>query len=141
MFEGDFKLHYHMAPPLVARRNDKGELQKQKFGPAMLTAFRVLARLKGLRGTVWDLFGKTEERRGERALITDYMASIDEVLATLDASKLAAAVEIARIPEQIRGYGHVKARHLAAARVAWQDAMVRWRAPSQDLQKLGVGRA
>jgi indolepyruvate ferredoxin oxidoreductase len=146
MFEGDFKLNYHMAPPLVSRRNDKGELQKQKFGPAMLTAFRVLARLKGLRGTVWDIFGKTEERRGERALITDYMASIDEVLATLDASNLAAAVEIARIPEQIRGYGHVKARHLVAARASWQEAMARWRAPDgalqqQVLQTLGVGRA
>jgi len=146
MFEGDFKLNYHMAPPLVSRRNDKGELQKQKFGPAMQTAFRVLARLKGLRGTVWDIFGKTEERRGERALITDYMASIDEVLATLDASNLAAAVEIARIPEQIRGYGHVKARHLVAARASWQEAMGRWRAPDgasqqQVLQTLGVGRA
>jgi indolepyruvate ferredoxin oxidoreductase len=146
MFEGDFKLNYHMAPPLVSRRNDKGELQKQKFGPAMLTAFRILARLKGLRGTVWDIFGKTEERRGERALITDYMASIDEVLATLDASNLAAAVEIARIPEQIRGYGHVKARHLVAARASWQEAMARWRAPDgalqqQVLQTLGVGRA
>ena len=129
MFEGDFKLHYHMAPPLLAKRNAKGELQKQKFGPAMLTAFRVLARLKGLRGTALDIFGRTEERRGERALIVDYMASIDEVLATLDAGNLADAVEIARIPEQIRGYGHVKARHLAAARSAWNERMARWRNP------------
>ena len=143
MFEGDFKLNYHMAPPLVAKRNDKGELQKQKFGPAMLTAFRVLARLKGLRGTFWDVFGRTEERRTERALMGDYMASIDEVLATLDATNLDAAVAIARIPEQIRGYGHVKARHLAAARVSWKDAMDQWRAPvpaRQESQLVGVGR-
>ncbi len=136
MFEGDFKLNYHMAPPLVAKRNDKGELQKQKFGPAMLTAFRVLARLKGLRGTFWDVFGRTEERRTERALMGDYMASIDEVLATLDATNLDAAVAIARIPEQIRGYGHVKARHLAAARVSWKDAMDQWRAPVPARQEL-----
>jgi len=143
MFEGDFKLNYHMAPPLVAKRNDKGELQKQKFGPAMLTAFRVLARLKGLRGTFWDVFGRTEERRTERALMGDYMASIDEVLATLDATNLDAAVAIARIPEQIRGYGHVKARHLAAARGSWKDAMDQWRAPvpaRQESQLVGVGR-
>jgi len=144
MFEGDFKLNYHLAPPLLAKRNAKGELQKQKFGPAMLTMFRVLARLKGLRGTVWDIFGRTEERRGERALITDYMASIDEVLAALDSGNLAAAVEIARIPEQIRGYGHVRARHLAAARLVWTDCMARWRtppaAPQAALQVGGGGR-
>jgi indolepyruvate ferredoxin oxidoreductase len=143
LFEGDFKLNYHMAPPLVARRNDKGELQKQKFGPAMLTVFRVLARFKGLRGTAWDVFGRTEERRTERALIGEYMASIDDVLATLDATNLAEAVEIARIPEQIRGYGHVKARHLAAARVQWKNAMDRWHAPAAappNSQVVGVGR-
>jgi indolepyruvate ferredoxin oxidoreductase len=145
MFEGDFKLHYHMAPPLLAKRNDKGELQKQRFGPAMLTGFRVLARLKGLRGTAWDLFGRTAERREERALIGEYIACIEELLATLDADRLAAAVEIARIPEQIRGYGHVKARHLKAARASWEAAMARWRAgPQADApasQPRSVGRA
>ncbi|MFO1191335.1 MAG: indolepyruvate ferredoxin oxidoreductase family protein [Rhodoferax sp.] len=145
MFEGDFKLHYHMAPPLLAQRNDKGELQKQRFGPAMLTGFRVLARLKGLRGTAWDLFGRTAERREERALIGEYTACIEELLATLDADRLAAAVEIARIPEQIRGYGHVKARHLKAARASWEAAMARWRAgPQADApasQPRSVGRA
>ena len=129
MFEGDFKLNYHLAPPLIARKNEKGELQKKKFGPAMLTGFRLLAHLKGLRGTAWDIFGRSDERRAERALIGEYRASIDEVLATLDADRLALAVEIARIPEQIRGYGHVKERNLRAARMQWQALMEQWRIP------------
>jgi len=127
MFEGDFKLHYHLAPPLIAKKNDKGELVKQSFGPAMLTGFRLLARLKGLRGTALDVFGRSEERRTERALIGEYRACIEELLAGLNAANHAAAVEIARIPEQIRGYGHVKARHLAAARQQWAALMANWR--------------
>lgn len=133
MFEGqmgkDFKLNYHLAPPIIAKRNAKGELQKQKFGPAMLTGFRLLAKLKGLRGTALDIFGRTDERKTERALIGEYRASIDEVLTSLNAANHAAAVEIASLPEQIRGYGHVKDRHLAAARVRWADLMAKWRNP------------
>ncbi|TAM44897.1 MAG: indolepyruvate ferredoxin oxidoreductase family protein, partial [Burkholderiaceae bacterium] len=129
MFEGDFKLTYHLAPPLLARRNDKGELQKRPFGPWMLTAFKLLARLKGLRGTALDIFGRTEERRTERALIGEYRASIEEVLRSLSASNHAAAVEIARIPEQIRGYGHVKERHLKLAREQWNSLLLQWRDP------------
>jgi len=134
MFEGDFKLHYHLAPPLLAKKNDKGELQKRAFGPGMLIAFRLLARLKGLRGGLFDLFGRTEERRQERALIEDYRASLDELLAglSLDAPELRAeryrlALEVARIPEQIKGFGHVKARNLKAARLAWDGALLRFR--------------
>ncbi|MBC7599620.1 MAG: 2-oxoacid:acceptor oxidoreductase family protein, partial [Polaromonas sp.] len=129
MFEGDFKLNYHLAPPLMAKKNDKGELQKQAFGPWMLSAFRVLARLKGLRGTALDPFGRTEERRMERALIKQYEASIEELLQTLDAGNHAAAVEVARIPELIKGYGHVKARHLKQAQVQWAEAMRAFRHP------------
>ena len=127
MFEGDYRIVHHLAPPMLAKRNDKGELVKRAFGPWMRRAFSVLARLKGLRGTALDPFGRTEERRTERALIAQYRASIDELLARLDAQRLALAVEIARIPEEIRGYGHVKARHLAAARVKWEALMARWR--------------
>ncbi len=131
MFEGDFKLNYHLAPPLIAKRNDKGELQKQKFGPFMLTGFRLLAKLKGLRGGALDIFGKTEERRHERALITEYKASVDELLKTLSQANHATAVEIARIPEQIKGYGHVKERNLKAARLKWTALMGEYRAPGQ----------
>ncbi|CAN7676527.1 indolepyruvate ferredoxin oxidoreductase family protein [Variovorax sp. LjRoot290] len=129
MFEGDFKLNYHLAPPIIAKRNAKGELQKQKFGPAMLTGFRLLAKLKGLRGTALDVFGRTEERKTERALIAEYRASIDEVLAGLNAGNHALALEIASLPEQIRGYGHVKERNLAAARTRWAELVAKWRDP------------
>jgi len=136
MFEGemgkDFKLNYHLAPPIIAKKNAKGQLQKQKFGPWMLPAFRVLARLKGLRGTPLDIFGRTEERRTERALVGEYRASIDEVLAGLRAENHALALEIASLPEQIRGYGHVKERNLAAARIRWSELMARWRDPQQQ---------
>ncbi len=127
MFEGDYKIVHHLAPPLFARRNDKGELVKRAFGPWMRTAFGLLAKLKGLRGTAFDIFGKTAERRTERALVDEYRLCIEELLRTLSATNLAAAVEIARIPEDIRGYGHVKARHLVAARIKWDKLMAQWR--------------
>jgi indolepyruvate ferredoxin oxidoreductase len=134
MFEGDFTLNYHLAPPLLAKRNAKGELQKQKYGPAMLTGFRWLAKLKGLRGGALDVFGRSEERRTERALIGEYRASIDEVLGGLTADKHALALEIARLPEKIKGYGHVKDRNLVATRQLWKDLMQQWRAPRSATQ-------
>ncbi|MEJ8858318.1 indolepyruvate ferredoxin oxidoreductase family protein [Variovorax robiniae] len=129
MFEGDFKLNYHLAPPLTAKKNAKGELQKKKFGPGMLTGFKILASLKGLRGTALDVFGRTEERKTERALIGEYKASIEEVMSGLTAANHATALEIAALPEQIRGYGHVKDRNLAAARTRWAALMTQWRQP------------
>ena len=133
MFEGemgkDFKLNYHLAPPIIAKKNTKGELQKQQFGPWMLSGFRLLARLKGLRGTALDIFGRTEERKTERALIGEYRASIEEVIAGLHAENHALALEIASLPEQIRGYGHVKERNLAAARTRWSELLAKWRNP------------
>jgi len=128
MFEGDYQVNYHLAPPLTAKRNEKGELQKRKYGPAMLGAFRVLSRLKGLRGTPLDVFGRTEERRSERALIVRYRASLEQLIATLNGSNHALATEIARIPEQVKGFGHVKARNLAAAQVQWDQLVRQWQA-------------
>ena len=127
MFEGDYKLVHHLAPPLTAKKNHRGEMLKQPYGPWMRSAFGVLARLKGLRGGALDVFGRTEERRTERALIVEYRACIEELLKDLSAERLALAVEIARIPEDIRGYGHVKLRHMAAARPKWDALMARWR--------------
>jgi len=128
MFEGDYKVHFHLAPPATAKRNDKGELVKQKFGPATMTLFRLLARLKGLRGTAFDVFGRTEERRTERALIAEYRSSVENILATLSSSNHELAVEIARIPEQIKGFGHVKERNLHAARQRWAALTADWSA-------------
>ena len=127
MFEGDFKLVHHLAPPMLAKHNDRGELVKQPYGPWVRSAFGVLAKLKGLRGTAFDVFGRTEERKTERALIGEYRACIEELLGTLNAGNLALAAEIARLPEEIRGFGHVKERHLKAARPKWASLMVQWR--------------
>ncbi|BDU54245.1 indolepyruvate ferredoxin oxidoreductase family protein [Limnohabitans sp. INBF002] len=126
MFEGNYTLNYHLAPPLTAKTNAKGELQKQKFGPLMLTGFKVLKHFKWLRGSALDVFGYTEERRTERALIQQYRTSVDVLVSQLNASNHALAVEIARIPEQIKGFGHVKARHLAAAREKWNSLKAQW---------------
>jgi indolepyruvate ferredoxin oxidoreductase len=128
LFEGDYKIVHHLAPPAIAKKNAKGELVKQPFGPWMRSAFSVLARLKGLRGGAFDFFGRSEERHTERALIVEYRACVDELLKTLSAANVAQAAEIARIPEEIRGYGHVKERHLKAARAKWSSLMTQWRA-------------
>jgi indolepyruvate ferredoxin oxidoreductase len=131
-FEGDYTLNYHLAPPLLAKRNNKGELIKKKYGPSMLAAFKLLAKLKGLRGTSLDVFGYSSERKTERALIGEYKASIDEVLRLLDANNTAVALEIARIPEQIKGFGHVKERSLQAARLKWAVLMGQLHDPAQN---------
>ena len=130
-FEGDFKLVFHLAPPLLAPRDPKtGELQKRMFGPWMFTAFRLMAKLKGLRGTPFDIFGYTEERKTERRLIAEYERVVDELVAKLDQDNHAIAVEIARIPEQIRGFGHVKEKNLKTAKAREAELLASFRSPS-----------
>jgi indolepyruvate ferredoxin oxidoreductase len=108
---------FHLAPPLLATVDpETGLPKKMTFGPRMMTAFRVLAKLKGLRGGTFDVFGYTHERKTERQLIRDYEAMLDEVTGKLTPDNHALAVGLANIPEKIRGYGHVKARHLDAAK-------------------------
>jgi indolepyruvate ferredoxin oxidoreductase len=124
-FEGEFTVNYHLAPPLWSKRNEKGELVKRKFGPAMLIGFRLLAQLKGLRGTALDVFGKTEERVTERALIREYMQHIDQVLENLSDSTHAHALDVARVPENIKGFGHMKERNIRAARTLWASLNTR----------------
>jgi indolepyruvate ferredoxin oxidoreductase len=126
-FEDGFKLKYHLAPPLLAAKNAKGELVKKTYGGWMKGAFGVLARFKGLRGTAFDVFGYTEERRTERMLIVEYRALVDELLASLSAQRLGDAVALASLPEEIKGYGHVKERHLAKARAKWDALLAAWR--------------
>ncbi len=116
-FEGepgrDYQLNFHLAPPLLARKGADGHLQKRRYGPWMMRAFRLLARCKGLRGRALDPFGRTAERRQERQLVEDYLALVDRFRTTLSDDRLPVAIELARLPEQIRGYGHVKERSLA----------------------------
>lgn len=114
-FDGNYKLKFHMAPPLLAKKNSKGELVKQEFGGWMLGAFKVLAKMKGLRGTALDVFGYTAERKTERKLIGDYNQLMAHILKGLTADNYQYAVALARIPEEIRGFGHVKERHLRDA--------------------------
>jgi indolepyruvate ferredoxin oxidoreductase len=110
-------LKFHLAPPLFAKKDPvTGVAKKMTFGPWMLPAFRVLAKLRFLRGTPFDIFGYSEERRTERKLIADYEALLEEIVGKLTPENHHIAVGLANIPEKIRGFGHVKARHLVAAK-------------------------
>jgi indolepyruvate ferredoxin oxidoreductase len=129
-FEGDYKLNLHLAPPLWAKPDPAtGEPRKRAFGPWMLKAMALLAKLRFLRGTAFDVFGYSEERRIERQLVEDYLKTMEEVLAGLTAERLPLAVEIAIIPEFIRGFGPVKARHLRDAKAREAELLDRWRNP------------
>jgi indolepyruvate ferredoxin oxidoreductase len=107
-FEGDFSLKFNLAPPLFAKKDGKGHLVKAEFGSWMWRAFQVLANFKGLRGGALDVFGYSEERKMERALIVEYREMIEGLLAGLNLDNVANAVELANLPEQVRGFGHVK---------------------------------
>jgi indolepyruvate ferredoxin oxidoreductase len=127
-FEGDYTLHFHLAPPLLARIDpNTGRPRKKRYGPWMLTAFSLLAKLKGLRGTPLDPFGRSEERRMERQLIGEYEALVDELLARLDRENQAVALQLAALPEEIRGYGCVKEENLRTARRQWSELLARFR--------------
>ncbi len=128
-FDGDYKIHFHLAPPTFSRRDSDGKLRKSEFGPWMFGAFRLLAKLKGLRGGAFDMFGYTAERKMERALIGEYFTTVDELLATLTRDNHALAVEIASIPELIRGYGHIKEANFEKSKVRREELLVAWRNP------------
>uniref|UniRef100_Q47CC4 Putative pyruvate ferredoxin/flavodoxin oxidoreductase n=1 Tax=Dechloromonas aromatica (strain RCB) TaxID=159087 RepID=Q47CC4_DECAR len=116
-FPHGYSVKYNLAPPLLAERDPQtGHLQKKQYGPWMTKAFRKLAGFKGLRGGSLDLFGKSEERRVERQLIDEYIAQLDEIVAQLTSANHEAAIALASVPDEIRGYGHVKEKSLAAAK-------------------------
>ncbi|MGH6841653.1 MAG: DUF6537 domain-containing protein, partial [Methylocella sp.] len=127
-FEGNPRLEFHLAPPFLGRKNAQGEAVKLSIGAWIMPAFRFLAALKRLRGTRFDVFGYTKERRVERKLITDYEILIAEILADLSPDNHAIAVALTSIPEKIRGYGHVKTKHLEAAKADEQDLLEQFRA-------------
>ena len=136
-FEDGGSLRFHLAPPLLSKKDADGHLVKSEDGPWIFTAFKVLKHLKFLRGTALDPVGHTEERRMERQLRDDYLATIRGLLPTLDAGNHALAVEIAEVPEHIRGFGHVKERHVREA-AKHRDALLRrWRDPGIEA-KLSV---
>jgi indolepyruvate ferredoxin oxidoreductase len=131
-FEGRYKLRFHLAPPLLGRRNERGEPVKSEFGPWLLSAFKLLAKLRRLRGTALDVFGYTLERRTERRLIQEYGELLDELVTGLRPENHALAIRIASIPEEIRGYGHVKMHSLAAAKEKQARLLAEFRNPARQ---------
>jgi indolepyruvate ferredoxin oxidoreductase len=115
-FDGDFTIKFNLAPPLLAKKDGEGHLVKAQYGSWTWQAFKLLAKLKKLRGTKFDIFGYTDERRMERALIVEYRKLIESMLPKLTADNLATAIDIAALPEKIRGFGHVKDKAVAQYR-------------------------
>ncbi len=127
-FEGPYKLNFHLAPPFLGDRDpETGHLRKRSFGPWMLSVFRILARLRRLRGTAFDIFGRSEERRLERRLIGEYEELIDEILAHLSPANHQLAIELASLPVEIRGFGHVKQANLAQVKAREETLLARFR--------------
>ncbi|KAF0229438.1 MAG: indolepyruvate ferredoxin [Beijerinckiaceae bacterium] len=135
-FEGDgLSLTFHLAPPLMAKVDpSSGKPKKMTFGPWMMKAFGLLQRFKGLRGTPFDPFGRSAERRDERTRIGRYRDLVETLLAELDPARLAPAVELASLPEKIRGYGHVRAKNAAEADAREAELLARWHAPDLPLR-------
>jgi indolepyruvate ferredoxin oxidoreductase len=134
-FEGDLSFEFHLAPPILARRDrHTGLPKKTTFGPWMMKAFGVLAALRVLRGTPFDVFGYPHERRVERQLTGQYVALIEEIMDKLDDDHYSLAIALASIPEKIRGYGYIKQRNLVAAKAEEAELLARFRsspAPAQ----------
>jgi indolepyruvate ferredoxin oxidoreductase len=127
MFEGDYKVAYHLAPPMLARIDPAtGEPRKMRFGPWIAPVFSLLAKLKGLRGTALDVFGYTAERSTERALIREYEDTVESLLRDLRPANHAFAVQLASLPDEIRGFGHIKAASIAAARKKRDELMTQF---------------
>lgn len=129
----DYRLRYHLAPPLFAKRDEHGHLIKRTFGAWMLPVFRLLSKLRWLRGTPLDPFAYTAERKAERQLIADYFALIDELQATLTRDNLDIAIKLASLPDQIRGFGHVKERNMALAAAERESLLAAYRSATVRL--------
>ncbi|HEY7383612.1 MAG TPA: indolepyruvate ferredoxin oxidoreductase family protein [Beijerinckiaceae bacterium] len=134
-FEGqNLRYEFHLAPPLLARRDRAtGVPRKMSFGPWMMNVFGLLAKFRRLRGTPLDVFGYTRERRTERRLIRDYEKLLAEIRDKLTPANHAVAVGLASIPDKIRGFGHIKTRHLEAAKKEEAELLERFRAPAASL--------
>jgi indolepyruvate ferredoxin oxidoreductase len=134
-FDGKLTLTFHLAPPSMMKKDAHGRPVKTQYGPWMFQMFRLLARLKGLRGTWFDPFGRTAERQMERQLIGEYRTIVLQLLARLDAANLAQAISVASLPEKIRGFGHVKE---ASVRQYWHElpkAMAAFREAGSESQE------
>ncbi|MBO6718724.1 MAG: indolepyruvate ferredoxin oxidoreductase family protein [Rhizobiaceae bacterium] len=119
-FAGYERLEFHLAPPILGRKDASGQPRKSSFGPWMMTGFRLLACMKRLRGTVFDVFGRTAERRMERRLLADYESDLAMIASELTVERIDAAAALASVPQLVRGYGHIK--EASAARAAEERA-------------------
>jgi indolepyruvate ferredoxin oxidoreductase len=136
MFPQGYSVKYNLAPPSLAKKDPvTGHLIKQQFGPWVRSAFAWLTRFKGLRGGSLDLFGKTEERRNERAMVEAYIRELDDIAAQLKPINHRAAVELASVPDEVRGYGHVKEKSVAEAAALRQQRLAAFRNPQPESRK------
>ena len=127
-FEGDYQLRFNLAPPLFSKRDPvTGHLLKTEFGPWMMSAFKMLARLKFLRGTALDVFAYSEERKQERADIAEYETLLATVMDGLSESNYQLALELSSLPEKLRGYGHVKDRNREKLEIQKDALLVRFK--------------
>jgi indolepyruvate ferredoxin oxidoreductase len=134
-FEDGYQLKFHLAPPLFSKKDrDTGLPVKSAYGAWILTAMKLLAGLRRLRGTPLDIFGYTAERRLERQLISTYETTLQQLLAELTPDNHALALAIAALPEKIRGYGYVKERHLKQTQAEQAELLAAFRAPQQQLK-------
>ncbi|MFA0792539.1 indolepyruvate ferredoxin oxidoreductase family protein [Microbulbifer echini] len=131
-FSGDYTLKFHMAPPLLARPDVSGRVRKMQFGPWMGRLMPLLARGKALRGSFMDVFGYTKERRVERDWARQVAQAIDWVTARLSADNLADAQELLELPQQVRGYGHVREQKFAQVQERWEELFARFARGSGD---------
>jgi indolepyruvate ferredoxin oxidoreductase len=130
-FEEGYEIHFHLVPPILAKRDPvTGHRRKRAFGPWVLRAFEILAWFKRLRGTPLDVFGYQRHRRLERRLIRDYERRIDELLVGLAPDNHPVAVEIASLPDQIRGFEHIKEANLKKARAREEPLLAAFRHPA-----------
>jgi indolepyruvate ferredoxin oxidoreductase len=125
MFEGDYRMKFHLAPPALGKR-------KREYGAWMMGVFKILSKLKGLRGTALDPFGYSEERRTERRLIVEYEALVDQLTTFLNTKNHAVAVQLASLPDSIRGFGHVKAKSILEAKSKEAELLAQLRAPQPE---------
>ncbi|MEI9044307.1 DUF6537 domain-containing protein [Pseudomonas aeruginosa] len=133
-FEGDYRLNFHLAPPLLNKAASGAEATKRSFGPWMLKGFKLLAKVRRIRNTWLDPFAHTHERKVEREWLLGYEQLLDELLASLSQDKLELAVKLAELPDAVRGYGAVKERYLAHAHEQRARLLDQWRngQPFQD---------
>ncbi|RTZ39926.1 indolepyruvate ferredoxin oxidoreductase family protein [Candidimonas sp. SYP-B2681] len=141
-FEGDFSLRFHLAPPLLGRRDPAtGVVRKMTFGPGTEKIFKVLARGKLLRGSWLDIFSYTAERKMERRLIKEYRLTVLNMISDLRADNFSTALELAELPQMVRGYGHIKAANVAHYERQLAQLRSQLKAPVMDVNPISRANA